>query len=240
MAFRQTVSETGTFGVTMIIKNSVVLITSAGTSLGAMIALHFARLGANLVLCDKDNNALSATFRRCQEVTELVTKVHITDMTPSSIERIFDDIETQVGRPPNVLVNHWTSLPKQSLTDVSDSNKFINQFSLLASSLFLFGQVAADRMSEKHSGVIVNVVAQEPEQCFTDLDNTSSIVTGFTKSWARELKPRNIRVGGVIPVSSHGYHIDANWSRIQDELTRTTEYIVSNDYFSGRVVSAEA
>lgn len=224
----------------MIIKNSVVLVTSAGTSLGAMMALHFARLGAYVVLCDVDESNLTSAYRRCLEVTEQVEKAHVSDLSLQTIETLFSSIESKLGRAPNVLVNHWTSLPKQTLTGGHSGGKFITQFSLLASNLFLFGQVAAERMSQSQSGVIVNVVAQEPDQYYSDLDNTTSMVTGFTKSWAKELKQHNIRVGGVIPVSSHSHHANGNWSQIQDELTRTTEYIVSNDYFSGRVVSAEA
>lgn len=224
----------------MIIKNSVVLITSAGTSLGAMIALHFTRLGANVVLCDTDEAALKSTYLRCKDVAGNVDMVLIHELSLESIESLFDKVEARLGRSPNVLVNHWTSLPRQSLTNGHKGAQFIAQFSMLASSLFLFGQVAAERMSKTHSGVIVNVVAQEPDQHYSDLDNTTSMVTGFTKSWAKELKPHNIRVGGVIPVSDRSYNVAANWSQIQDELTRTTEYIVSNDYFSGRVVCAEA
>ncbi len=240
MPLRLNLSGTDTFGVTMIIKNSVVLITSAGTSLGTMIALHFAKLGAQVVLCDTNPSSLLASYRRCREVTELVDMVEIKDMTLPSVESLFDAIESKLGRSPNVLVNHWTSLPLQSLTGNLSSSNFIQQFSMLASSLFMFGQVAAERMTQHQSGVIVNVVAQEPDQYQSDLDNTTSMVTGFTKSWAKELKAHNVRVGGVIPVTTHSYHVSANWSQMQDELTRTTEYIVSNDYFSGRVVSTEA
>ncbi|MCG9657073.1 SDR family oxidoreductase [Vibrio mediterranei] len=224
----------------MIIKNSVVLITSAGTSLGAMIALHFAKLGARIVLCDVNPSSLLATYRRCLELTELVDMVEIEDISLDSVESLFNVIESKTGRSLDVLVNHWTSLPQQSLTGSSSNSSFIQKFSMLASSLFMFGQVAAERMAIHQSGVIVNVVAQEPDQHHSDLDNTTSMVTGFTKSWAKELKAHNVRVGGVIPVTTHNYHIATNWSEVQDELTRTTEYIVSNDYFSGRVVSTEA
>ncbi len=81
MPFWLNLSETDTFGVTMIIKNSVVLITSAGTSLGAMIALHFAKLGARIVLCDVNPSSLLATYRRCSNLPSLSTVVEIEDIS---------------------------------------------------------------------------------------------------------------------------------------------------------------
>ena len=56
-----------------------------------------------------------------------------------------------------------------------------------------------------------------------------------TQSWAKELTPFNIRVGGVVPTVEHD---NTHWAEVQDELIRNTEYIVSNDYFSGRVMAA--
>ena len=61
------------------------------------------------------------------------------------------------------------------------------------------------------------------------------MVAGFTQSWAKQLTPFNIRVGGVIPSVEHE---DVRWSDIRDDLIRNTEYIITNDYFSGRVVAA--
>lgn len=222
----------------MVIKDSVVLITSAASPLGAMFATHFCRLGAHVIICDSNVNQLSNTLQHCLDITDQVDMMPINDISLAEVDDLFNAIESKVGRTPNILVNHWSSLPRSSLIDSLSSSHFIQQFSLLASSLFVFGQAAAERMTANQSGVIVNVVVQEPDQIQSDIDSTTSMVTGFTKSWAKELKIHNIRVGGVIPVSSHNYPLAVNWTRFKDELTRTTEYIVTNDYFNGRVVSA--
>ena len=165
----------------MIIKDSVVLITSAGTTLGAMLAIHFSRLGAHVFLCDTDASKLHSTYVRCKDMTHQVEKVLISDISMPNIEQLFNAVEQKSGKVPDVLVNHWLSLPRQSLTDTISGRQFITQFSLLASSLFMFGQVAAERMSQGQSGVIVNVVAQEPNQNLSDLDNTMSMVSGLLR-----------------------------------------------------------
>jgi NAD(P)-dependent dehydrogenase (short-subunit alcohol dehydrogenase family) len=112
----------------------------------------------------------------------------------------------------------------------------------MASSLFGFGQATAERMmQEKKKGVIVNIVSYEDYRDLSGFENASSMVAGFTQSWAKELTPFNIRVGGVVPALSHVTNDDDyHWAEVQDELIRNTEYIVSNEYFSGRVMAAEA
>lgn len=64
------------------------------------------------------------------------------------------------------------------------------------------------------------------------------MVSGFTQSWAKELTPFNIRVGGVVPQVESANDEAVHWSEIREELIRNTEYIVANEYFSGRVMSA--
>lgn len=63
------------------------------------------------------------------------------------------------------------------------------------------------------------------------------MVSGFTQSWAQELTPFNIRVGSCPQIASANDEI-VHWSEMREELIRNTEYIVSNEYFSGRVMSA--
>jgi NAD(P)-dependent dehydrogenase (short-subunit alcohol dehydrogenase family) len=106
----------------------------------------------------------------------------------------------------------------------------------MAATMFSFGQATAERMrKEKKNGVIVNVISHPEYQDLSGFDNATSMVAGFTQSWAKELTPFNIRVGGVVPTLEHS---ESHWAEIQDELIRNTEYIVSNDYFSGRVMAA--
>ncbi len=223
----------------MLINNSVVLITSASTNLGPTMACHFAHLGARVILCDTDAQQLSNAFYTCPDISSNVEKKLIPDTSNETINALFSAIEKQYGRFPDVLVNNWSALPLKPLDKDTTCEAFISKYSQLATSLLMFGQVAANKMRERRSGVIVNIVSQEPEHRNSDLENTSSLVTGFTKSWALELKPFNVRVGGVVPIRSDQFCSASHWNEIQHELIRNTEYIISNDYFSGRVVSTQ-
>ncbi|HGH8127009.1 TPA: short-chain dehydrogenase, partial [Vibrio cholerae] len=83
-----------------------------------------------------------------------------------------------------------------------------------------------------------NVVCYNTVQDRSGIVSANSMVSGFTQSWAQELTPFNIRVGGVVPQIASANDEIVHWSEMREELIRNTEYIVSNEYFSGRVMSA--
>ncbi|MCG3730418.1 SDR family oxidoreductase [Vibrio cincinnatiensis] len=222
----------------MNINRALVLITSAGSSLGSTLAIHFARLGAKVILCDTDQHKLIETWQRCQSVVDDVHYYPLTDHSLASIDQLFTHIETMHQTAPDVLINYWPTTPFPSVIDDRPTEQFIQQMVTMAASLFTFGQACAERMRQHQTkGVIVNMVSYSTLEERSGIENANSMVSGFTQSWAKELTPFNIRVGGVIPVISERGNPE-HWAEMQDELIRNTEYIVANEYFSGRVMSA--
>lgn len=220
----------------MDIKSAVILVTSAGSQLGGTLARHFSSLGASVVLCDKEAHSLALTHQSCLEVSDRVYSFPIEDDSLKSIDKLFTYIEEVVGHSPDVLLNALTAQAMPPIFEQSSGDVFTQRLSLMAATLFSFGQATAERMrQEKKNGVIVNVISHADYQDLSGFDNATSMVAGFTQSWAKELTPFNIRVGGVVPGIEHN---ESHWAEIQDELIRNTEYIVSNDYFSGRVMAA--
>jgi NAD(P)-dependent dehydrogenase (short-subunit alcohol dehydrogenase family) len=220
----------------MDIKNAVILITSAGSQLGGTLASHFASLGATLVLCDKNSARLQQTVQSCQQISTKIYSCAIVDYSVDAIHDLFHYMDDTLGHSPDVLINAITSHAMPTILEQSGREIFTQQLSHMAATLFSFGQATAERMRmEKKNGVIVNVIAHADYRDLSGFDNATSMVAGFTQSWAKELTPFNIRVGGVVP----SYDVDdVHWSEIHDELIRNTEYIVANDYFSGRVMAA--
>ncbi|UPQ88732.1 SDR family oxidoreductase [Vibrio sinaloensis] len=220
----------------MDIKNAVILVTSASSQIGSTLAYHFASLGATVILCDKRTQQLTQAYQQCREISDQVFQFAIDDHSLDSIQDLFTFIDQQVQRSPDVLINALTAEAMPHIFDQSASDLFTQRLSLMATTLFSFGQATAERMrQEKKNGVIVNVIAHADYQDLSGFDNATSMVAGFTQSWAKQLTPFNIRVGGVVPAVEHD---DSHWAEIQDELIRNAEYIVSNDYFSGRVMAA--
>ena len=221
----------------MKIESAVILITSASSILGRSLAIHYAHLGARLILCDHDETNLMKTVQLCRQVNDQLHSCILTSCQPKAVEAILDFVQETYHQAPDVLINHWPNTVLPSFVDKAASEQFVQQWSTLTAHFFLFGYACAQRMRQaNNSGVIVNVISYGEAMESNGLVSASSMVSGFTQSWAQELTPFNIRVGGVIPQLSN----EAQRSDIlhYEELTRHTEYIVANEYFSGRVMTA--
>ena len=222
----------------MDIKCAVILITSASSIFGRALALHYARLGARLILCDQDETSLRQITLQCQTINPDVHYYPMLSTSAQEVDALFDYIERTYQQTPDVLINHWPNAPFPSFLSEHASTQFFDQWNRLTANFFSFGYTCAERMrSSGVKGVIVNVISYNETLEMAGIESAASMVAGFTHSWAKELTPFNIRVGGVIPQLVTEPEFSHGMMQC-DELTRHTEYIVANEYFSGRVVSA--
>ncbi|CAM3042794.1 SDR family oxidoreductase [Vibrio rarus] len=223
----------------MKINNSVVVITSAGTVLGKTLALHFASLGAKVVITDKSSSLLKQTYRECLQSGYSVCTYTLTSDSQHRVDDMFHYIEQFYNQGVDILINHWENRPLPTLISPSSAEEFSAKFSIIVQSLFSCGHACAEQMRKHHTqGVIVNILTNEGLDTLLGTESTSSMVSGLTKSWAKELNPFDIRVGGILPSVHHCPFDDdlTNFASIREELIRNTEYIVANDSFNGRVM----
>ncbi|MGF1763938.1 SDR family oxidoreductase [Aliivibrio kagoshimensis] len=227
----------------MVIKDSVILITSSGSQMGRAISWHFAALGAKLILIDSNSKQLLSTHQTCEHLGGKVSSYLLDDGTDHNIRQLFSFIDEQHVKGIDVMINTMVEDETPSLLSSNSAELFSSQLTDLASKLFCIGKRAAQNM-RKHNkqGVIINLVTNHELNSESDsLSNSRAVLSGITQSWARELEQFNIRVGGVTPT----FHcIDQLPStnaliKLQTELVRNTEYIVQNDSFNGRMLEAE-
>ncbi|GAD88409.1 MULTISPECIES: SDR family oxidoreductase [Vibrio] len=224
----------------MVIHNSVVLITSAGTILGKTLALHFASLGARVVITDKSAAQLKETYRDCLAAGYNVCTYTLPDDTQEHVDAMFYYIEKFYNQGVDVLINHWENRPLPTLVSTSPAEEFSAKFSNIVQSLFSCGHACAEQMRKNDNrGVIINILTNENAHVILGTESICSMVSGLTKSWAKELHPFDIRVGGILPSVHHLATDDHqhSFATIREDLIRNTEYIVSNDSFNGRVMS---
>lgn len=218
----------------MDIQNSVVVITSAGTHLGQNLAQHFLSLNANIILVDINKENLSRAVQHCQAHSQhKVFPYLLEDHSFDSVQPLFLSINQQFPQGIDVLINLCPNLPSPSLMDNQDLGQYSNQISMLVAAMMCFSKLAAKQMLDNQKrGVIVNLSGQDHNQPY----QPSSLITEFTKSWANELMPFNIRVGGILANFANKENSQSDWAHNHDELIRNAEYIVENDYFNGRVL----
>lgn len=219
----------------MNINNSVVVITSAGSHLGQNLAQHFLSLNANVILVDNNQTALNQALQHCQAYASHVFPYHLDDESFESVQPLFSSINQNFDKGIDVLINLYPSLPCPSLFKDETIDSYSYQFSKLAATMLCFSKLAAKQMlTNQKRGVIVNLSSQT-QDAFVQ---SSSLIAEFTQNWAQELMPFNIRVAGILPPRSGHHSRQRSWAKRNEELIRNTEYIVQNDYFSGRVLDS--
>lgn len=217
----------------MQIKDSIVLITQAGTLLGSHIAEQFASLGAKLLIADGDETRLAHVYQHCSYYSDSVFCITESGNTLASTHRLMNKVETDFNRAPDIMINVYDLPPFPNMADDNAIPLFSENINVITTTCFTHVKLAAQRMQQEHrQGVIINVLqAEEYIECMQG----ASILASFTRHWAKELAPHNIRVAAIIPSATH---TTLTLREIDEEIVRNTEYIVANDSFSGRVMNA--
>lgn len=248
----------------MQIKQRVFVITGGARGLGAGMAIHLAKLGADVALIDLDASALSST---ADQLTALGVKSHgyVCDITDESqVESTFALIREDFGKLHG-LVNNAGLMRDGMLIKLKDG-KLVDKMSLQQwndvinvnlTGSFLCGREAAAIMAEQgEGGVIVNIssVSRAGNAGQTNYSATKSGVATLVVNWAKELARYGIRVGGIAPgVIATDMTAQMKPEAIErmltavplrrlgqiSEMAHTLQYIVENDFFTGRIIEMD-
>ena len=187
----------------------VAIVTGASKGIGASIAKHLAAEGAAVVVNyasskqdgDKVIAEITANGGKAVAVrADLAKKADIT--------RLFSETKKAFG-PLDILVNNagvYEFLPLESVTE----EHFHRQFNLNVLGLLLATQEAANQFDSKGGSVIniSSVASTATPPSSSVYSATKAAVDAVTKTLAKELGPRKIRVNSINPgmVETEGLH----------------------------------
>lgn len=206
--------------------NKVAVVTGASKGLGASIALHLAAEGAAVVV-----NYASSKAGADKVVADITGKggkaiaVQADVANQADIQRLFAETKETYGRV-DILVNNAGIYEFSPLDDITPEH-FHKQFNLNVLGLILATQEAAKHFGPE-GGNIVNtssVVATLAPPAGTVYSATKAAVDSITKTLAKELGPRKIRVNSVNPgmVETEGLHsAGIHGSDFQADMVRQT------------------
>jgi 3-oxoacyl-[acyl-carrier protein] reductase len=187
----------------------VAVVTGASKGIGAAIARHLADEGAAVVV-----NYASSKAGADRVVAEITGKggraiaVGADLAKPADIKRLFAEAQKAFG-PLDILVNNAGVYEFAPLEDVTPEH-FHKLFDLNVLGLILASQEAVKHFGPA-GGSIINIssVAATAAPATTSVYSaTKAAVDAVTRSLARELGPRNIRVNSINPgmVETEGFH----------------------------------
>jgi 3-oxoacyl-[acyl-carrier protein] reductase len=182
------------------LSNKICLITGAAQGIGLATAETFAREGATVVIADLKPEAVAAAVQRCQALGA-TAEGHALDVTERArVDEVVAKVLARHGRI-DVLVNN-AGITQDARLQKMTIEQFDRVIDVNLRGVFHCAQAVADAMVRQGHGVILNassVVGLYGNFGQTNYAASKFGVIGFTKTWARELGPKGIRVNAVAP-----------------------------------------
>ena len=184
----------------MRLTDKVAIITGSAQGIGLATALRFAAEGARVVVSDigqqRVDQAVAAIVAQGGQAIGAV--VDVTDRL--AIDAMVAKVKATWGRI-DVLINN-AGITKDARLAKMSSAQFDAVIAVNLKGVFECTQAVAEIMTAQGSGSIVNassVVGLYGNFGQTNYAATKAGVIGFTKTWARELGPKGVRVNAVCP-----------------------------------------
>ena len=186
----------------MRLKDRVAVITGSAGGIGLATACRFAAEGARVVLADVKETALEAARERVLAAApQAQVQPIVMDVTRAeSVRSMVDAVIARFGRI-DILVNNAGITADARLVKMTDQ-QFDRVIAVNLKGVYTCTQAVADPMIRQGSGAIINassVVGLYGNFGQTNYAAAKAGVIGFTKTWARELGPKGIRVNAVCP-----------------------------------------
>jgi 3-oxoacyl-[acyl-carrier protein] reductase len=243
----------------MNIKDKTIVITGAARGLGAAMAKRLAGRQPLLALVDMKAEDLAATAEACRQAGAHVECFAANVAVEADVIRLFDEIVARCGTV-HALVNN-AGITRDALLIKFKDGKVESKMSLAQwqavidvnlTGVFLCGREAAERMIVKgNPGVIINIssISRAGNAGQTNYSAAKAGVAAMAVTWAKELARYGIRAASIAPGFINTEMVAAMKPEARekltsgiplkrtgepDEIAQTVEFILQNDYVSGR------
>lgn len=181
----------------------VVVITGASKGLGKELALAFARQGAALALCARNEELLLQVKAEVAETGAAVLAMTVDISIGRDVEKFVASIEKHFGRV-DVLINNASVLgpsPMPILIDYPEDD-YQEVLRINTVSPFLMTKRVLPGMLQKGSGSIINVTSEAGNTGFAGWGAygiSKFAIEGLTQTWADEVNGTGVIINMVDP-----------------------------------------
>jgi NAD(P)-dependent dehydrogenase (short-subunit alcohol dehydrogenase family) len=183
-----------------------VMITAAATGIGRAIAKAFYDEGANVHICDVNEQALEA-FR--DEFPDIAA-THVNVRREGEIDAWFDEALDDLGGLDVMVNNAGIKGPTAPVDDIELAD-WKETIEVCLDAQFLCARRAAPVMKAQKSGLIINMSSNAGQFGFGNRTPYAAAkwgVIGLTKSLAIELGPHGVRCNAICPGAVRGERIN--------------------------------
>jgi 3-oxoacyl-[acyl-carrier protein] reductase len=182
------------------VEGKVALVTGAAQGIGKSIATAFADAGADLILCDMNEEVLAVTAKDFEEkgTNVLAVKTNVTDATEVA-ELVAKSLD-KFGRI-DILINNAGVTRDNLLARMSEADWDL-VLSVNLKGTFLLSKAVSRSMMKQRTGRIINIASIIGLMGNAGQANYAASkggVIAFTKSIAKELGKRGITANAIAP-----------------------------------------
>ena len=181
----------------------IAVVTGAANGIGRASALRLAREGADLVVVDREGDALADVARAIEGLGRTALPI-VADWTDASaVAEAVAAARRRFGRidiPFNNVGQSARERASEFHLSAEETWRFVVEVSLL--SAMRATRLVVEEMRARRSGRIVNMSSESAfygDVGFVDYAAAKMGVVGFTRSLARELAPHQVNVNAVCP-----------------------------------------
>jgi 3-oxoacyl-[acyl-carrier protein] reductase len=243
----------------MDLKDKTIAITGAARGLGASMAARLAEQGCKLALIDLETGSMDTIAEKCTAAGASVKTFAANVADEDDVVHLFDEIVAEFGVLDGLINN--AGITRDALLVKFKDGELVSKMSLKnwqmvidvnLTGVFLCGREAAQHMIQSGSGgVIINIssISRAGNMGQTNYSAAKAGVQAMAVTWAKELARHKIRVASVAPgfINTEmvaGMKEEARQKLTSgiplrrmgepDEIAQTVEFILRNDYVSGR------
>jgi dehydrogenase/reductase SDR family member 4 len=183
------------------LENKVAIVTGASRGIGKAIAQAFAREGATVAICGRNQDTLNEVARECDGLAGTVLPVVCHVGRATEIKALVATTADQFGRIDILVNNAATNIAQEPVLQV-DEAKFDKMVEINLKSAFRLTQAVAPEMCARGSGSIINIASisgMRPQYHGMLYSMTKAALIMMTKSYAQELGPSGVRVNAIAP-----------------------------------------
>ncbi|MBN8441930.1 MAG: 3-oxoacyl-ACP reductase FabG [Thauera sp.] len=189
--------------------NKVCIITGSANGIGLAAVRKFAAEGAIVVVCDLNADQVVEAVKGI-EVNGGKAAGYVVNVTDrATVDAMVADVKAKFGRI-DVLVNNAGITKDARLVKMTEA-QFDAVIAVNLKGVFNCTQAVAETMIAQGAGSIVNTSSIAGTHGNFGQGNYAASkagVIGLTKTWAKELGPKNVRVNTVVPGSVATHILD--------------------------------
>lgn len=183
-----------------------VLVTAAGSGIGAQIARTLLSYGARVHICDRDRGVLDAFCKETPNATASLADVSL----EADAERLVAEASAAMGGLDALVNNAGIAGPTAPIEDISLA-EWRATYDVNVQGAFLCSRASVPRFKAAGGGSIVNMASVAGRLGYplrAAYASSKWALIGLTKTLAMELGPSDIRVNAILPGMVTGPRLD--------------------------------